>query len=98
MVFHLIFFQMYALAMSGNNPIETISCKLLHRTGLFGPGVPADTSRSNKRFPVSAPPQMVSGEEIAILEKQNAMSSGMPGSGDDKKILPERDRINPLNR
>jgi hypothetical protein len=36
---------------------------------------------------------MIPCEEIVIFVKQNTMSARMPGSGDDKKIIAERNRV-----
>src|SRR5207302_733010 len=68
------------------HPLKGEGPKPLHRPDLLLPGIPAVILGGTQLVVLPVPPEMISGEQKAVLVEQDAVSGGVSRSGDRQEV------------
>src|SRR5438132_892765 len=83
---------MHSLTVAGQDPLEAIVRQSLHRLSLLWPRIPAVVLGGGKLPRIPVPIQMVAGEQITVLEQQDAVTLGVPWRRDGQEVGSQRPR------
>src|SRR5437763_11448469 len=89
-------FAVYAL-LTGQDLLEAVINKPLHRSRLRGPRVPAGASERGQRLARRRPSEVIAREEILVFVEQHGVAARVPRRRDDDEVSVEAHGVSALN-
>src|SRR5689334_21021423 len=84
------------VSMSGQNPFELVIQQLFHRTNLFRPRIPRNTSKCCQCSPHWRPRKMISSKQEFVLIQENHVSARVTRSRNGNYFITEIDITFPV--